>query len=126
MYVLGVRPITNGFNLWTIEPQPVDLSWAQGDVPTPKGAISVRWARSEGDASFVLTVESPRGTVGRVAIPLLGADRDIAMDGKLVWTQSKPAGRLPIHREGDSVVFANIAGSHTFAWRASARPPGSV
>lgn len=114
--VLGVRPVMDGFTEWAIEPQPVDLSWAQGEVPTPAGTISVRWKRADRDDSFVLTMQAPAGTAGRVAIPLAGTDRPIAMDGALVWNQGKPATRVHAHREGDSVVFTGVAGSHTFAW----------
>src|SRR3954462_967528 len=44
-YVLGARPVTAGYKTWLLQPQPGDLSWAQGTVPTPQGALVSRWAR---------------------------------------------------------------------------------
>ena len=34
---------------------------------------------------FVLTVRAPQATSGTVAVPLLGAPRVIAEDGRVVW-----------------------------------------
>jgi len=113
-YVLGVRPLTDGFTKWEIAPQPVDLSWAQGDVPTPKGTLSVRWKRAEED-SLILSMEAPTGTTGQVAIPLEGTDGTIAMDGTLVWDHGKPTTRLQGRRDGDRIVFTGVTGKHTFA-----------
>jgi Bacterial alpha-L-rhamnosidase C-terminal domain/Cytochrome c len=45
-YVLGVRPVQPGYKTWLIEPQPGDLSWAEGRVPTPYGPIAVRWQKT--------------------------------------------------------------------------------
>lgn len=118
MDVLGVRPLGDGYRGWAVEPDPVDLRWAQGDVPVPSGGISVRWRRGAADDSFVLTVRAPRGTAGRVAVPLLGADRTIAVDGRIAWRNGRPtgdAGHGP-HRVGDTVVFEGVSGTHTFAW----------
>ena len=112
-YVLGVSPASPAYVTWAIAPQPGDLHWAQGVVPTPHGPITVRWRKvvndRDGDVdSFVLTVSAPRGTSGTVAIPLLGARRRaIARDGR-------PArgGR----RAGAAVLFSGIRGTHTYAW----------
>lgn len=117
MYVLGVRPMTDGYKQWIVEPQPVDLQWAQGDVPTPAGTLSARWQRGEGDSSFTLTIESPQGTFGNVSVPQLGAARNIAMDGTLVWRHGKTVGDVKATINGDRVVFTGVTGSHTFAWK---------
>ncbi|MBC6456960.1 alpha-L-rhamnosidase C-terminal domain-containing protein [Actinomadura sp. HBU206391] len=113
--VLGVRPVTGAYRRWAVEPRLADLRWAQGDVPVPGGKISVRWRRGARDASFVLTVTSPGRTTGRVAVPLLGSERTIAMDGRIVWRNGGPAG-VRARRLGGSVVFDGIRGDHTFAW----------
>ena len=67
-YVLGVRPkdvITNGV---IVAPEPVDLVWAHGCFPTPKGTVNVRWSR--GEKSFTLWVELPSGLNGEAIMPL--------------------------------------------------------
>ncbi|MEU8873767.1 alpha-L-rhamnosidase C-terminal domain-containing protein [Streptomyces javensis] len=118
MNVLGVRPLADGYRGWAVEPEPVDLRWAQGDVPVPAGTLSVRWRRGAGDDSFVLTVRAPEGTTGRVAVPLLHKDRTIAVDGRVAWRNDRPAGDAGrgAHRVGDTVVFEGVRGTATFAW----------
>ncbi len=45
--VLGVRPTAAGFSSYTVAPTPGDLTWAQGRVPTPHGAISASWRSTQ-------------------------------------------------------------------------------
>ena len=40
--VLGIRPTSGGFKTADIAPDLGDLSWAEGDVPTPRGLIHER------------------------------------------------------------------------------------
>jgi hypothetical protein len=114
-YVLGVAPAGPGYGTWTVAPQPGDLRWAQGVVPTPHGSIAVRWRR-EGRRSFVLTLDAPRGTAGNVEIPLLGRARPIARDGRLVWNGRHGVGGTHARRVGGYVEFLHVTGSHTYAW----------
>lgn len=114
-HVLGVTPVADGFREFVVAPDPVDLTWAQGNVPVPGGTISVRWRH--GNDSFVLTTESPQHTVGSVAVPLLGEDRTIARDGRVVWRAGRPTSGVEAHRDGDRVVFTGVTGRHTFAWQ---------
>jgi alpha-L-rhamnosidase len=113
MYVLGVRPLEDGYRQWVVAPEPADLAWAQGDVPVPGGAVSVRWKREKG---FALTVAAPTGTTGKVSVPLLGGARTIAMDGRIVWRGGRAMGNARARLDGDRVVFEGIAGRRTFAW----------
>ena len=115
-YVLGVRPSTPGYKTWSVDPQPGTLRWAQGVVPTPHGPISSRWQRAAGDRSFVLTVQGPRGRTGTVVVPLLGRDRTIARNGRIVWTDGRARGEVKAHRVGDTVVFPQGARLQTYAW----------
>lgn len=73
-YVLGVRPAAPGYRQWLIKPQPGDLQWAVGAVPTPYGAISVKWGRAS-SGTFTLNLEVPAGTTGSVALPASGTVR---------------------------------------------------
>jgi len=116
--LLGVTPAADGYRTWAVRPQPVDVRWAQGDVPVPGGELSTRWRRGAGDRSFVLTVEAARHTSGTVAVPLLGADRTIAMDGRIVWSGGRPTAGVHATRAGDAVEFTGLTGAHTFAWTA--------
>jgi len=112
--VLGVAPDADGFRTWRVEPHVADLRWAQGRVPVPGGSLAVRWRRGPGDRTFELSVEAPAGTIGRVYVPLLGADRTIARDGTIVWDRGH--GSPSVRRVGDAVVVDGVTGSSTFAW----------
>ncbi|MEO3930611.1 alpha-L-rhamnosidase C-terminal domain-containing protein [Micromonosporaceae bacterium B7E4] len=116
MHLLGVQPKDDGYQRWTIRPQPGDVDWVQGDVPVPGGELSARWRRGADDRSFVLTVEAPRSTQGSIAIPLLGQERTIAMDGRIIWQDGQPAPGVHASRTGDTVLFTHLSGNHTFAW----------
>ena len=114
--VLGVRPLADGFSRWGVVPHPVDLEWAQGEVPTPAGPIAVRWRRDAAADSFALSVAAPAGTVGSVSLPLLGAERTIALDGEVVWRDGAAVGGAAARREGDRVVVEDLHGAQTLAW----------
>jgi alpha-L-rhamnosidase len=115
MYTLGIRPTAPGFSHWIVAPQPGDLRWAQGQVPTPAGPIVSRWKRGAGGRSFVLTVSAPASTKGAVAVPELGSHRAIAMDGRRVWNRGRPAPGVSAEVRDGAVVFEGIGGRHTFA-----------
>ena len=84
-YLLGIQPTGVGYSTWSIAPQPGNLSWAQGQAPTPSGTPVVsRWQAGASASSFKLTMSAPAGTTGTVAVPELGSSRVIAEDGKIV------------------------------------------
>ncbi len=118
-YTLGARPVTAGYKTWVVAPQPGDVKWAQGQVPTPSGPLVSRWSRGDGDSSFALTMSAPDGTSGTVSIPEYGRGRTIAMDGHAVWQDGAPvAGTAAVERDG-AVSFTGVTGAHTFAWGTS-------
>lgn len=69
-YVLGVRPTTAGFDIWSVDPHPGSLSWAEGNVPTPHGTIEVRWAQQPSSGRFALQVTAPGRTTGTLTVPV--------------------------------------------------------
>jgi alpha-L-rhamnosidase len=74
MYVLGGRPLTPGYKTFLVEPQPGDLGWASGRVPTPYGPVAVNWAtNAHGATGFTVTVDVPRDTQGYVGMPTTAA-----------------------------------------------------
>ncbi|MCL1895517.1 MAG: hypothetical protein FWG03_03120 [Clostridiales bacterium] len=116
MHVLGVAPMENGYAAFSVAPKPVDLAWAQGAVPTPEGYINVRWALSECNGSFALTVLAPEKLIGSIAVPLMGGSRDIAIDGKMAWENGAAVNGFAAGLAGDAVVFSGMRGDHTYAW----------
>lgn len=86
-YVLGVQPATAGYATWTVQPHPGDLSWAEGSVPTPHGAIAVDWSGESGVGQFGMQVTAPSGTSGTIAVPTYGAGNPVVtVDGNTVFS----------------------------------------
>lgn len=113
-YIVGIRPTKPGYAEWLVEPQVGDLTWAQGRADSPFGLIESRWEVS--NSSFKMTVVSPEGTQGKVSVPLLGANRLVAMNGKMIWANGTAAPGINAVRQGDYLVVSNVTGSNTFAW----------
>ncbi|WUI02464.1 trehalase family glycosidase [Spirillospora sp. NBC_00431] len=86
--VLGVRPTAPGFSSWAVVPFTGNLTWAEGTVPTPRGDIAASWRR--GGHGFELKVTAPRGTRGRLAVPVTPSTRRVALDGRTVWADGRP------------------------------------
>jgi hypothetical protein len=70
--VLGATPVDAGYTTWQVKPHPGTLAWAQGQVPTAHGSLSVRWAQDT-TGQFHLQVVAPAGTGGEVWVPLASA-----------------------------------------------------
>ncbi|MEW2521129.1 alpha-L-rhamnosidase C-terminal domain-containing protein [Actinacidiphila alni] len=112
--VLGVAPTGAGFSSYDIVPTPGDLTWAQGKVPTPHGAIGASW-RIDG-RGFTLSTDAPRGTTGRLAVPTGGAKVRVTLDGRTVWDGTKAVGHARVSSDGRYVYVSGVgAGHHTLA-----------
>ena len=91
--VLGVTPLAPGFSEVAIAPQPGDLAWARGDVPTPHGIVHVEWTRADG--RFTLRINLPAGTAGRLTLPPMPAAAKVSVNG---------AATTPVRDNGQLVV----------------------
>lgn len=58
--ILGVRPMAPGFETAVIQPVPGILTHAEGTVVTPKGSVTVKWAR-RGDRKIEFDYAAPPG-----------------------------------------------------------------
>lgn len=58
--VLGVRSLSPGFEQIQIAPKRFGLSWASGTIPTPRGAVSVRW-RIDSEGKMAVEYDVPNG-----------------------------------------------------------------
>lgn len=56
---LGVSPLTPGYARFALAPQPGDLAWAKGVIPTQSGPIAVAWERANG--MLQVSVTHPTG-----------------------------------------------------------------
>jgi hypothetical protein len=88
-----------------VKPQPTDLEWAQGQVPTPYDALEVRWAQDTDDGEFRMEVVSPAGTSGEVWVPLASATQTISLAS---------SGATWLRRDGNYDVYRVGAGSFEF------------
>ena len=71
--VLGVTPINQGYSTFQVKPHRDNLTWAQGQVPTGSGSITVRWA-ADSSGQFHMQVVAPSGTSGQVWVPIASSN----------------------------------------------------
>jgi alpha-L-rhamnosidase len=86
-FVMGVQPLTPGWSRALIQPHPGTLTWAQGRMPTPRGALSVSWKQRE---NFALAIALPAGMTAKVELPALEGSSGVWIDGA----------RAKAHRDG--------------------------
>jgi hypothetical protein len=77
--VLGIQPTGAGFSTVDIRPDLVDLAWAKGAEPTPRGLLKVD-ARREG-SGVAVGVDVPEGVVARVAVPVPSPNAHVLVNG---------------------------------------------
>ncbi len=111
-YVLGVQPSEAGFRRFSVAPNPGDLKWARGTVPTPRGDILVEWARDE--QKFDLSVTVPEGATADVALPAKKDcdEYEITVNGRKKLPSGVLRGRLSASR---AMFTINRPGEYTFA-----------
>ncbi len=65
--VLGIKPGKPGFEEILIQPQPLDLKFAEGSVPTPHGKVSTAFKIENG--VFSIEVKAPPGIPLKIILP---------------------------------------------------------
>lgn len=65
--ILGVQPEVPGYDSIRVRPRLGHLTWAKGQVATPKGLVKVEWQRSEGE--FMIQVDGPEQTPLSLILP---------------------------------------------------------
>jgi alpha-L-rhamnosidase len=107
-YVLGVRPLTPGFEKVLIRPQSGSLE-VQGIVPTIRGPVTVG-VRQKKDKTYKLTVEIPVNMTARLELPPLPArDGELTFDGH---------DTKPVFKNGHLLLDDVESGKHTIIWKA--------
>jgi len=116
--VLGVKPLEPGFVHFRVAPQPVDLDWAEGVFPSPRGDIPVKWART--GRGFDLSLVVPDSTTAEAAVPA-PPKADLETNGKTAWFNESPAEAVPglirVYRQGGWLVAVLRPGSYKLALR---------
>jgi alpha-L-rhamnosidase len=89
--VLGIQSTGPGFSTVTIRPDLLDLTYAHGTEPTPRGLLGVDVRPG------VITIDLPAGTEAKVLIPLPHPDARVAVNGVAVaGTQEEGGTRLAL------------------------------
>jgi alpha-L-rhamnosidase len=78
--VLGVQSTGPGFSTVRIRPDLIDLSYAKGTVPTPRGLLAVS-IKKEGAAGMSVSIDLPENTKATVLMPA-GSGAHITLNGK--------------------------------------------
>jgi len=108
-YVLGVQPTAPGFRTWLVAPQPGGLTWAEGQVPTPEGRLTVRWAQRPATGQFALQVRAPGHTSGTVTVPVPPSGATVTVRNAENRTRT-----LVTRTTGTSTASFRLAGGRTY------------
>lgn len=80
-FVLGAQALAPGWTRALIRPNPANLTFAEGKIPTPRGPIFVRW---ESGSSFRLSLKLPGTLTAKVELPAEGRSGTVFIGGKSV------------------------------------------
>ncbi|MGH7213658.1 MAG: alpha-L-rhamnosidase C-terminal domain-containing protein, partial [Tepidisphaeraceae bacterium] len=89
-----------------IAPQPGDLKWAQGRVPTPRGVVECYWKKAE-RGRFEIDLTLPPKTPARIELPVRGkvtvrngkARKVAGPRGMMVLEIGGPSVRIEVRKE---------------------------
>ncbi|MDH6702891.1 alpha-L-rhamnosidase C-terminal domain-containing protein [Streptomyces sp. MAA16] len=110
--LLGARPTSPGYVTWEVRPHPGDVSWAQGQLPTPHGPLRVEWNRTS--TAFAVTVHVPAGTRGAVALPGDSGRLTVRGGGRVLWNGRRASARS-VSVTGGRVTVSDLGpGTHSF------------
>lgn len=85
--VLGIHATGAGFSTVDIRPDLIDLAWAKGGEPTPRGMLNVS-LKKDGQRTTI-SLDLPPGTEAHVSVPIPNANTQVTVNGQK--TQSEPA-----------------------------------
>jgi alpha-L-rhamnosidase len=110
-YVLGIRPVSAGYQTWIIQPRPGALSWALGRAPTPYGPIDLKWGQ-DSDV-FVIQVDAPSGTSGTIGIPISKGHSKVVVNGKTAWENGQAVEKtFSAETDSEFIYLKNLPGAH--------------
>jgi alpha-L-rhamnosidase len=78
--LMGVEPLTPGFDLFQIKPQTGSLSFARLKTRCIKGDISVNWQQSATADTWEILI--PGASVASISLPFKVSHKEIEIDGK--------------------------------------------
>ncbi|MGW2234266.1 alpha-L-rhamnosidase-related protein [Streptomyces sp. NPDC001759] len=114
-HLLGARPVSPGYATWEVRPQPGDVTWAQGQLPTPHGALRVAWENS--GRRFHVVLDIPRGTRGTLVLPGDGRRLTVRARGRTLWDGRHAASEGVAVVDGRVTISGLGPGTHDFTAR---------
>ncbi len=104
--VIGINATGPGMSTVSIRPDLIDLAWAEGGEPTPRGMLKVSIHKQDG---YATEVDLPPGTTATVsvpvAVPVSGATASVDVNGKPMSVRSAEGGTR-------AVLVLNAAGRY--------------
>ncbi|MCC9658836.1 family 78 glycoside hydrolase catalytic domain [Rhodopirellula halodulae] len=94
-HVLGVQPITAGWNQIRIRPCCADLKYARGRVPSARGPIEIAWTSED---AFQLSGQLPEGVSALLELPMQTDTSEVTVNGSKVSTEIQD-GRIRLENE---------------------------
>lgn len=92
--VLGIHARGAGFSQVFIRPDLIDLAWAKGAEPTPRGLLGVEMRKSStGD---VVTIDLPADVAASVSVPVASASAQLLVNGTAHASTSAENGKRAI------------------------------
>jgi alpha-L-rhamnosidase len=88
--VLGIHATGPGFSTVDIRPDLIDLQWAKGAEPTPRGMLTVDIRKKTGE--YVTVIDLPQDTTASVSVPVSSPGAQVMVNGKTESTTSAENG----------------------------------
>ncbi|HEX5483779.1 MAG TPA: family 78 glycoside hydrolase catalytic domain, partial [Terriglobia bacterium] len=84
-HILGVQPLAAGFREVLIAPRYSGLRFAEGEAPTPAGAIRVRWQRDLSEKVTEVYVTALSGLNATMRLPFEESEPVVLMNNQLLY-----------------------------------------
>ena len=79
-----------------VEPRLGDLSFAEGVVVTPHGAVPVSWKKSTDGKSLYYKITIPKGIHASLHLPKLSDKSTLTMNGQVLMKEGKPGNGITV------------------------------
>lgn len=106
--VLGIDATGPGFSTVNIRPDLIDLQWAKGGEPTPRGMLNVS-IRKMKDGGTETAVDLPPGTTAHICVPVPTPNAHIIVNGQTQSSAPAEGGKrvsITISKPGHYVIHA--------------------
>jgi alpha-L-rhamnosidase len=121
-YVLGISPVSPGYQTWLVQPHPGSVAWCEGQAPTAYGTLSTQWGY-DANKQFHLQVQAPAGTTGTIAVPVTNSQQvQISVNGNVVWNNGTFQATSGVTGASASSAYVNLSVSGGTTYLVTANP----